>query len=957
MREIHMQIIGYEVKKTSGCAGIQGEGNATSLLISFGEDWDGMAKKLTWINALGQDPVVRTLTADLLVDLADNTRLYRTVIPPEPLAYAGECTMVVDGYTDGVRARSVAVRLLVKHAPIVPSDPTDPTPTQAEQLQAQIDTLLEDMSEQAGIAQAGAATATQKAAEATASAATAASSAQGAEKSAAAAGNSETAAKTSESNAKASETAAAASASSASASAQTAAAKAGEASASASSAAQSAQTAQTSAGTAQAAQVAAETAKTGAETAKTGAETAKTGAETAKTGAETARDQAQTACATATSKAGEAQQSANAAVDAAEAISAYGTSVDVVLTAAGWTGTAAPYTQTVTVAGLLADSFGEIGLSQGATDAQRAAARAALLSIQSQTDGAVTLIADGDKPTVDLPCTANFGGVVESGTVTPDKTDFLFYVDTSPVETTFTGSGYRKVTSDFIDIQNVNTLYARLSTTSQPGGSLDYYNAAETLLLTENLEHDESYRELRALGGGGWDVRFTLDLQAGKALGAVSVKVSVTGFDGGADTVRLFTSREGMLGEEDRLRYTDKYGEAPIADGSVTLEKTNFARWTSPNLLNFLKFRSEGIAGNPGALQFGQYMNYFTEYVDVSEHKTLYLRLARNANVYGAETLNVACYDAEKNYLYTANRDEGHTVSFSTLRDIGTYGNPVSFADGQAASVIFVEQFTVPEEAAFIRLSTPAGASNVKDYLWPYSILSYSDILDLTALPEQYEQEVDPDFRALVERIAHQAPAAKTMVMVGDSLTNWGGGNDEADGFLKYVHDRTGVLTTNEGTAGATWQTGDGQGGCGVNRVNQIVSDGRHYDLYCFLLGTNGGSSTDTGESSADPSTMCGAIRYCMETLIAYDPTALILICLPPQREEGNGAQEQVNAVIESIARHYSVPTLDLYHRAGVLPDTVVDGTGYLSDVVHLGANGIARVGIILAAEVAYWLG
>lgn len=295
-------------------------------------------------------------------------------------------------------------------------------------------------------------------------------------------------------------------------------------------------------------------------------------------------------------------------------------------------------------------------------------------------------------------------------------------------------------------------------------------------------------------------------------------------------------------------------------------------------------------------------------------------------------------------------------VSFSTLRDIGTYNNPVSFADGQTAGVIFVEQFTVPEEAAFIRLSTPVGASNVKDYLWPYSILSYSDILDLTALPEQYAQEVDPDFRALVERIA-QAPAAKTMVMVGDSLTNWGGGNDEADGFLKYVHDRTGVLTTNEGTAGATWQTGDGQGGCGVNRVNQIVSDGRHYDLYCFLLGTNGGSSTDTGESSADPSTMCGAIRYCLETLIAYDPTALILICLPPQREEGNGTQEQVNAVIESIARHYSVPTLDLYHRAGVLPDTVVDGTGYLSDVVHLGANGIARVGIILAAEVAYWLG
>ncbi|WP_343121262.1 hypothetical protein [Intestinimonas butyriciproducens] len=237
-------------------------------------------------------------------------------------------------------------------------------------------------------------------AQATAQANAAGNSAAAASASATAAGNSETAAKTSERNAKASETAAAASASSASTSAQTAASKAGEAFASASSAAQSAQTAQTAAGTAQAAQSA---------------------AEASKAGAETARDQAQTACATATTKAGEAQQSASAAVDAAEAISAYGTSVDVVLTAAGWTGAHAPYTQTVAVAGLLADSFGEIGLTQGATDAQRAAARAALLSIQSQADGAVTLIADGDKPTVDLPCTANFGGVVtqDAGSLVP----------------------------------------------------------------------------------------------------------------------------------------------------------------------------------------------------------------------------------------------------------------------------------------------------------------------------------------------------------------------------------------------------------------------------------------------------------------------------------------------------------------------------------------------------------
>ena len=36
MREIQMQIIGYEVKKASGCAGIQGEGNAT---VRTGTAW------------------------------------------------------------------------------------------------------------------------------------------------------------------------------------------------------------------------------------------------------------------------------------------------------------------------------------------------------------------------------------------------------------------------------------------------------------------------------------------------------------------------------------------------------------------------------------------------------------------------------------------------------------------------------------------------------------------------------------------------------------------------------------------------------------------------------------------------------------------------------------------------------------------------------------------------------
>lgn len=111
----------------------------------------------------------------------------------------------------------------------------------------------------------------------------------------------------------------------------------------------------------------------------------------------------------------DAQEAAQDAADAATAISAYGTEVPVTLTAAGWTGAAAPYAQTVAVAGLMANSYGDIGPANSATAAQRAAYRSALIAVTAQADGSVTLVADGDKPAVDIPAVVRFGGVLDTG--------------------------------------------------------------------------------------------------------------------------------------------------------------------------------------------------------------------------------------------------------------------------------------------------------------------------------------------------------------------------------------------------------------------------------------------------------------------------------------------------------------------------------------------------------------
>ena len=164
-RVIEVKINGNHLSKDNNLAGVQGEANATYLRIEFDEGWDGYAKTLLWLDARGEKTTGRILTADLLEDVTESARIYLAPIPGEALTVWGDILFAVDGYINGKRQKSAYGRLRVK-----PGDEfavlEDVTPSQAEQLQAQIDNLLGDMQEQAVIAHNAAATATQKAAEA-----------------------------------------------------------------------------------------------------------------------------------------------------------------------------------------------------------------------------------------------------------------------------------------------------------------------------------------------------------------------------------------------------------------------------------------------------------------------------------------------------------------------------------------------------------------------------------------------------------------------------------------------------------------------------------------------------------------------------------------------------------------------------------------------------------------------
>lgn len=77
--------------------------------------------------------------------------------------------------------------------------------------------------------------------------------------------------------------------------------------------------------------------------------------------------------------------------------------VHTTLLATGWVGSEAPYTQDLLIEGLTATQNGAINIAHSASADQRDMVRNAMLFVVGQTDGKLTVAADGTVPTVDIP--------------------------------------------------------------------------------------------------------------------------------------------------------------------------------------------------------------------------------------------------------------------------------------------------------------------------------------------------------------------------------------------------------------------------------------------------------------------------------------------------------------------------------------------------------------------------
>lgn len=553
---------------------------------------------------------------------------------------------------------------------------------------------------------------------------------------------------------------------------------------------------------------------------------------------------------------------------------------------------------------------------------------------------------------------------ITDNSITPQKTDFFNVTDNtnSVIETTWGDGGYLAKKSDYLE--PLDEMYLCVDAPSGGGNEVQilFYDSSKTLISTYTSDDDfyAKYRETIFTGGSSGNdskarkVTFKLPIKELKPEGTSYIAI-ISRLLRTDDTPQLKTTLNNKPGKY--ISLNDKYNNDLIKN--IDISNTNFKTISNTSLLNYKK-----VAINSSDFP-GVNMLYFTDYIDTSVNKDIYIRFAINTTIQIIDFSDVALYDENKQYIKTIYANPGSDTSkeqanFAVIyNDMNGEANK-ELENGEKVKTITIIKLTVPDEAKYIRF----GNINlyVKEYskLWNFLYVSYEPITNTHRMADSYNVEINTDFKELVNECINEKPE-KTMCCIGDSLTDWGGGNDSSSGFLKVVHDKTNVMTINRGHAGAWWQIQNNDesltGTSAVNRVDCIVANNEKFDLYCFIMGSNAGSNTDTGETSSNKTTMCGAIRYCMEKLKAFDPTGHILVCLPPQRAEGNANQKLVNDVIKKIVEdEYSVRTLDLYRHSGVVPNTTIADINYLSDGLHLGERGQMAIGNTLASEIKYML-
>lgn len=158
-RIIPLKIAGERVIGAGVTVGAVGSHDEVLLEMDFRPSglWKGTTRRAIFSNALGEERTVIILTTDLLAE--GQSEVYLVPVPQQAKSVAGECFLTVEGFVaqgekEVVRCVTEEARFRVLPSKLYYNDTQPVTPTQAEQLQAEIDSIKTDIVEAAKAADA-----------------------------------------------------------------------------------------------------------------------------------------------------------------------------------------------------------------------------------------------------------------------------------------------------------------------------------------------------------------------------------------------------------------------------------------------------------------------------------------------------------------------------------------------------------------------------------------------------------------------------------------------------------------------------------------------------------------------------------------------------------------------------------------------------------------------------------
>ena len=237
-----------------------------------------------------------------------------------------------------------------------------------------------------------------------------------------------------------------------------------------------------------------------------------------------------------------------------------------------------------------------------------------------------------------------------------------------------------------------------------------------------------------------------------------------------------------------------------------------------------------------------------------------------------------------------------------------------------------------------------------------------------------------------IEGVHRHAPTLKWIAM-GDSITD-GSYSTSSGGIVadkretcwaKRVADINGYELTNVGIGGIGWLNKGAQGDR-KNAKEQIVDyDFANYDIVTLAFGINDWKSTTkeeygTIEDAKTDETIAGAMKYCIEKILADNPYIRIIVITPMNCHSGEYANnyaigKQVHGktladlfeLMTSVCKYDSLPYIDMTYKGIINRCNVLQicGDGLPADDpnrdnVHPTLEGHKRMSYIISQEMKY---